>query len=157
MLTAGADCNLAAGRNLSVAVAEGINVFANGQGASGGAGGGASGLQMHAANGKVVAASLKRDSRYAADKTVTIASTQGQTLVQGKQHVALKAGGAQLRVLDGKIELYAPGKVEFKGGQHNFVGPGGAGASNTLPSGALQGCSTQAQSSADANAPVLTR
>lgn len=156
MLAAGADFNLAAGKNLSVAVADGISLFTDGQGgsASGKAGSDAKGLQMHAANGKVVAASLKGTSRYAADKTLTVASTQGQALVQGKQHVVLNAAGAQLKVLDGKIELYAPGKVEFKGGGHSFVGPAGASASSGGPNGQLQLCQFKARG-ADATSAAL--
>ncbi|RLK31665.1 type VI secretion system Vgr family protein [Cupriavidus plantarum] len=149
MLTAGTDVNLAVGKTLAIAVADGIDLFTDGQG-----GENAAGLQMHAANGKVVVASLNGVGRYAADKTVTIASAQGQTLAQAKQEITMKAAGAQLRVLDGRIELYAPGKVEFKGGQHNFVGPAGATASSAQPDGALQLCQFKARG-ADATGAAL--
>ncbi|WP_354679752.1 DUF2345 domain-containing protein, partial [Cupriavidus plantarum] len=149
MLTAGTDVNLAVGKTLAIAVADGIDLFTDGQG-----GENAAGLQMHAANGKVVVASLNGVGRYAADQTVTIASAQGQTLAQAKQEITMKAAGAQLRVLDGRIELYAPGKVEFKGGQHNFVGPAGAAASSAQPDGALQLCQFKARG-ADATGAAL--
>lgn len=160
VLTAGEDFNLAAGANLAVAVADGLSLFTNGQ-AGGQAGGqaakdgaSAKGLAMHAASGKVTVSSLKGASRYAAEKTVTLASTQANLTVEAKQHVLLNAAGAQIRLLDGKIELHAPGKVEFKGAKHDFVGPGGAAAGNGMAKGDLQLCEFRARG-ADASGAAL--
>ncbi|MBO4120755.1 type VI secretion system tip protein VgrG [Cupriavidus gilardii] len=169
-LVAGEHFNLAAGGNLAVAVADGLSLFADGQGASGsGSGSGgqgtqtaqkgadAKGMALHAATGKVEVASLTGASRYAAERTVTIASTQANVTVEGKQHVLLNAAGAQIRVLGGKIELHAPGKVEFKGAGHRFVGPAGAEASNSLAKGDLGLCEFKtrgAEAAGDALVPL---
>jgi uncharacterized protein (DUF2345 family) len=169
-LVAGEHVNLAAGGNLAVAVADGLSLFTDGQGGSGAAsgaggqgtqtaqkGGDAKGMALHAAIGKVEVASLSGASRYAAERTVTIASTQANVTVEGKQHVLLNAAGAQIRVLGGKIELHAPGKVEFKGAGHRFVGPGGAEANNSLAKGDLGLCEFKtrgAEAAGDALVPL---
>ncbi len=171
-LVAGEHFNLAAGGNLAVAVADGLSLFTDGQGGSGSGsssgstgqgtqtgqkGGDAKGMALHAAAGKVEVASLTGASRYAAERTVTIASTQATVTVEGKQHVLLNAAGAQIRVLGGKIELHAPGKVEFKGAGHRFVGPGGAEANNSLAKGDLGLCEFKtrgAEAAGDALVPL---
>lgn len=184
-LVAGEHVNVAAGGNLAVAVADGLSLFTDGQGGSAGSGSGAgagsgsvsvsgsassgqrtqaaqkggdaNGMALHAATGKVEVASLTGASRYAAERTVTIASTQANVTVEGKQHVLLNAAGAQIRVLGGKIELHAPGKVEFKGAGHRFVGPGGGEASNSLAKGDLGLCEFKtrgAEAAGDALVPL---
>lgn len=117
-LVTGDDLDVAAGGNLALAVGQGLSLYTDGQG---------DGISMHAAAGAVEVASLSGASRYAAQGMVTLASTQSSVTVQGKQHVLLNAAGAQIRMLNGKIELHAPGKVEFRGAGHRFVGPAGTG------------------------------
>ncbi|MGY8526879.1 type VI secretion system Vgr family protein [Paracidovorax citrulli] len=117
-LVAGEDLDVAAGGNLAIAVARGLSLYTDGTG---------NGIGMHAAAGAVEVASLSGASRYAAQGKVTVASTQCSVTVHGKEHVLLQAAGAQIRLLNGKIELHAPGKVEFKGAGHRFVGPAGTG------------------------------
>lgn len=133
------DANLAAGGNLSVAVADGISLFTHGK-AVGQSSDAPPGIALHAASGKVGVASLQGQSRIAAEKKVTIASTQGAVNVQAKQHVLLNAAGAQIRVTGNTIEVHAPGMTTFKGGQHVFVGPGGSEAAAELKPGALAQC-----------------
>ncbi|MBY4897511.1 type VI secretion system Vgr family protein [Cupriavidus sp. AU9028] len=150
-LVAGEDLNVATGRDLAVAVAQGLSLYTDGQG------GDAVGIALHAARGDVEVASLAGASRHAAHGKVTVASTQANVAVEGKQHVLLNAAGAQIRMLAGKIELHAPGKVEFKGAGHRFVGPAGAAAGTALPSGDLGACEFKlrgAQSRGDALVPL---
>jgi type VI secretion system secreted protein VgrG len=39
----------------------------------------------------------------------------------------MTAGGAYIRIKDGKIELHAPGKISIKGGSHDWSGPASMG------------------------------
>ncbi|MCX7207289.1 MAG: DUF2345 domain-containing protein, partial [Proteobacteria bacterium] len=48
---------------------------------------------------------------------------KGKGLFNAKQEILLTAGGAYIRIKDGKIELHAPGKVSIKGGSHDWGGP----------------------------------
>ncbi|WP_354686761.1 type VI secretion system Vgr family protein [Cupriavidus necator] len=136
------DANVAAGGDLSVAVGDGISLFAHGK-TSGQAAQATPGIAMHAANGKVGVASLQGESRIAAEKLVTVSSTQGAVNVQAKDHVLLNAAGAQIRVMGNTIEVHAPGMTTFKGAQHLFVGPGGSEAGASLPKGELPLCEYQ--------------
>ncbi|WP_454712160.1 type VI secretion system Vgr family protein [Cupriavidus nantongensis] len=133
------DTNVAAGGNLSVAVGEGLSLFTHGK--AGGEAGAA--IAMHAASGKVGVASLQGQGRIAAEKLVTVSSSQGAVNVQAKEHVLLNAAGAQIRVLGNTIEVHAPGMTTFKGAQHLFVGPGGSEANTSLPKGELPLCEYQ--------------
>ena len=123
-LTAKQDVNVAAGGNLSVAVADGLSLYAHGK-SVGQTSDATPGIAMHAATGKVGLSSLKGESHLVAEKAVTVASTQGNVTVEAKQHVIVNAAGAQIKVTNGTIELHAPGMVTFKGARHSFVGPRG--------------------------------
>jgi len=112
---------------------------------------------MHAASGKVGLSSLKGESHLVAEKAVTVASTQGNVTAEAKQHVLVNAAGAQIKVTNGTIELHAPGMVTFKGAGHRFVGPGGAGADNSLAGGNLKGCGVQESSAAANGAGSVSR
>ncbi len=139
-LAAQQDANVSAGGNLSVAVADGISLFAHGKAIGKASSDAKPGIAMHAASGKVGLFALQGQARIAAEKTVTIASTQGAINVQGKSHILLNAAGAQIRVMGNTIEVHAPGMTTFKGGQHSFVGPGGSEASTELTPGSLARC-----------------
>ncbi len=138
-LIAKQDTNVAAGGNLSVAVAEGLSLYAHGK-SLGQAGDATPGIAMHAASGKVGLSSLKGESHLVAEKAVTVASTQGNVTAEAKQHVLVNAAGAQIKVTNGTIELHAPGMVTFKGAGHRFVGPGGGTVSNVTAPGKLAEC-----------------
>ncbi|HWV04382.1 type VI secretion system Vgr family protein [Ralstonia sp.] len=155
-LVAKQDTNVAAGGNLSVAVAEGLSLYAHGK-SLGQAGDATPGIAMHAASGKVGLSSLKGESHLVAEKAVTVASTQGNVTAEAKQHVLVNAAGAQIKVTNGTIELHAPGMVTFKGAGHRFVGPGGAGVDNSLASGNLKGCGVQESSAAANGAGSVSR
>jgi len=138
-LTAKQDTNVAAGSNLSVAVADGLSLYAHGK-AVGQTSDATPGIAMHAASGKVGLSSLKGESHLVAEKAVTVASTQGNVTAEAKQHVIVNAAGAQIKVTNGTIELHAPGMVTFKGANHTMVGPGGAAANNSTKPGQLAEC-----------------
>ncbi len=155
-LTAKQDTNVAAGGNLSVAVADGLSLYAHGK-AVGQTSGATPGIAMHAASGKVGLSSLKGESHLVAEKAVTVASTQDNVTAEAKQHVIVNAAGAQIKVTNGTIELHAPGMVTFKGAGHRMVGPGGAGVDNKLASGNLKGCGMQESSAAASGAGSVSR
>ncbi|SPA56461.1 putative Rhs element VGR-related protein [Cupriavidus taiwanensis] len=145
------DANVAAGGNLSVAVADGLSLFTHGKGG----GESAAGIAMHAASGKVGVASLQGQGRIAAEKLVTVSSSQGAVNVQAKEHVLLNAAGAQIRVLGNTIEVHAPGMTTFKGAQHLFVGPGGREPHTSLPKGELPLCEYQTMGAESTGAGIV--
>ncbi|CAM3365337.1 type VI secretion system Vgr family protein [Cupriavidus taiwanensis] len=145
------DANVAAGGNLSVAVADGLSLFTHGKAGDESA----AGIAMHAASGKVGVASLQGQGRIAAEKRVTVSSSQGAVNVQAKEHVLLNAAGAQIRVLGNTIEVHAPGMTTFKGAQHLFVGPGGREANTSLPKGELPLCEYQAMGAESTGAGIV--
>ncbi len=153
-LTAKQDVNVAAGGNLSVAVADGLSLYAHGK-SVGQTSDATPGIAMHAATGKVGLSSLKGESHLVAEKAVTVASTQGNVTVEAKQHVIVNAAGAQIKVTNGTIELHAPGMVTFKGAGHRMVGPGGSTATTSLTKGELKACPTKDEGAAAGGAALI--
>ncbi|MDW5419198.1 DUF2345 domain-containing protein, partial [Iodobacter sp. CM08] len=86
-------------------------------------------LKLIAAKGKIQLQAQSDDIEITADKNVKLTAIKGKGLFNAKQEILLTAGGAYIRIKDGKIELHAPGKVSIKGGSHDWGGP----ASLTLP------------------------
>jgi uncharacterized protein (DUF2345 family) len=154
MLAARQDANVAAGGNLSIAVAEGVSLFAHGK-AVGQSSDATPGIALHAASGKVGLSSLKGESHLVAEKAVTVASTQANVTVEAKQYVLVNAAGAQIKVTNGTIELHAPGMVTFKGAGHQFVGPGGGAVNNSMAKGELKACPENDQRAAAGGAATL--
>ncbi|MBJ2159865.1 DUF2345 domain-containing protein, partial [Variovorax sp. IB41] len=86
-------------------------------------------------------------TRIAADKKVTIASTTKNVEVEAPTHVLLTSAGAYIKLEGASIKIHAPGKVTFRG-MHNFVGPQGDSASNSLPNSDFKGCAPGAETTA---------
>ncbi|MEO7066807.1 MAG: type VI secretion system tip protein TssI/VgrG [Rhodanobacter sp.] len=128
-LTAGQDLNLTAQGQWSVAVAKGIALYAQGSTPTGSRPVKNIGIQLHAASGSVSVQAQQDKADFAAEKAITLASTEGSINASAKQHVLLTAAGAYLKLQGGDIEIGAPGKAEFKGAQRELAG----GSSQSVP------------------------
>src|SRR5699024_10800344 len=139
ILTAGKDINLAAQGELSLIAAHGIALYT--QGSEGRAPITETGIKLHAATGKVSIQAQQDKAGFAAQKAVTLVSTDADVQAQANTHLLLTAAGAYLKIKGGDIEIGAPGKVEFKGAQKELVG--GASSSVTevsIPTSKLDEC-----------------
>ncbi|MDW5419206.1 type VI secretion system Vgr family protein [Iodobacter sp. CM08] len=80
-------------------------------------------MKFIAAKGQLQMQAQSDDIEITADKNVKLTAIKGKGLFNAKQEILLTAGGAYIRIKDGKIELHAPGKVSIKGGSHDWGGP----------------------------------
>jgi len=154
-IVASQDIDLPAQGQIAVSVAKGVSLYT--LGAKAGEGGEPNqerGIALHAASGSVTLQSQKGATKIAADKKVTIASTTKNVEVEAPQHVLLTSAGAYIKLEGASIKIHAPGKVTFRG-MHNFVGPQGDSATNSVGKVALQGCAMRmSAASANGNAVV---
>ncbi|MCX7207802.1 MAG: DUF2345 domain-containing protein, partial [Proteobacteria bacterium] len=79
--------------------------------------------KLIAAKGQLQMQAQSDDIEITADKNAKFTAIKGKGLFNAKQEILLTAGGAYIRIKDGKIELHAPGKVSIKGGSHDWSGP----------------------------------
>uniref|UniRef100_UPI0025DCDB87 DUF2345 domain-containing protein n=1 Tax=Iodobacter sp. TaxID=1915058 RepID=UPI0025DCDB87 len=80
-------------------------------------------MKLIAAKGQLQMQAQSDDIEITADKNARFTAIKGKGLFNAKQEILLTAGGAYIRIKDGKIELHAPGKVSIKGGSHDWGGP----------------------------------
>ncbi|MDW5416629.1 type VI secretion system tip protein TssI/VgrG [Iodobacter sp. CM08] len=80
-------------------------------------------MKFIAAKGQLQMQAQSDDIEITGDKNVKLTAIKGKGLFNAKQEILLTAGGAYIRIKDGKIELHAPGKVSIKGGSHDWGGP----------------------------------
>ncbi|QNK67135.1 type VI secretion system Vgr family protein [Variovorax sp. PAMC26660] len=142
-IVANQDIDLPAQGQIAMSVAKGVSLYT--LGAKAGAGQEPNqerGIAMHAASGKVTLQSQKGATKIAADKKVTIASVTKDVNVEAPTHVLLTVAGAYIKLEGASIKIHAPGKVTFRG-MHNFVGPQGDSASNSVGKAQAQPCPKQ--------------
>jgi type VI secretion system secreted protein VgrG len=111
-ISAGQDLNLAVGNNLAAAVADNLSLFTYGGGA-----------KVYAAKGKLNVQAQGNEMAIAADKAITLASTEADVDIAAPEHVLVTSGGAYIRIAGGNIEIHAPAAVTFKAGMHDWNGP----------------------------------
>lgn len=139
-LAAGQDINLIAQGNHSLAVKDGLALFTVGK-AGGSKPNKETGIALHAASGKVSIQAQSGQLRAAADKAVTVASTTASVKANAKRHLLAAAGGAYLKIEGGNISLHAPGPVKLKASMKNLTGPKSSSVGGSLPSpGELKIC-----------------
>ncbi|MFC7422028.1 type VI secretion system Vgr family protein [Iodobacter arcticus] len=80
-------------------------------------------MKLIAAKGQLQMQAQSDDIEITADKNAKFTAIKGKGLFNAKQEILLTAGGAYIRIKDGKIELHAPGKISIKGGSHDWGGP----------------------------------
>ncbi|MDQ0044759.1 DUF2345 domain-containing protein, partial [Variovorax boronicumulans] len=139
-IVASQDIDLPAQGQIAVSVAKGVSLYTMGAKANEGQEPNQErGIALHAASGSVTLQSQKGATKIAADKKVTIASVTKNVEVEAPTHVLLTSAGAYVKLEGSSIKIHAPGKVTFRG-MHNFVGPQGDSASNSLPTDKLAEC-----------------
>ncbi len=108
----GQSTHIAAGKSLIASVISSVSLFAQN-----------SGIKLFAGKGKVEIRAHDDDVQLTAQKTVKVVAATAQIDIASKQPILLTSGGAYIRIGNGSIEIHAPGKVDFKGGNHSFSGP----------------------------------
>ncbi|BCL91408.1 type VI secretion system Vgr family protein [Ralstonia pseudosolanacearum] len=108
----GQNTHIAAGRSLIASVVETVSLFVQN-----------AGMKLFAGKGKVQIQAHADDVEVSAHKAVRLASVTDSIHVVAKKEILLTAGGAYIRIADGKIEIHAPGMLDFKGSDHAFGGP----------------------------------
>ncbi|WP_038219152.1 DUF2345 domain-containing protein, partial [Xanthomonas maliensis] len=111
---------------LVLAVAGGLVLYTQGSKAAAGSPNQETGIALHAAQGTVSARAHKNTATLAAKTQVRLVSTTADIALSAPtKHLLATAAGAYLRLEGDNIELGAPGKVEFKGGKREWLGPQG--------------------------------
>ncbi|MGD7493736.1 DUF2345 domain-containing protein, partial [Ralstonia pseudosolanacearum] len=110
-LVSGQSTHIAAGRSLIASVVETISLFVQN-----------AGMKLFSGKGKVQIQAHADDVEVSAHKAVRLASVTDSIQVVAKKEILLTAGGAYIRIADGKIEVHAPGMLDFKGSDHAFGG-----------------------------------
>jgi type VI secretion system secreted protein VgrG len=121
-LAASQDINLIAGANAGHVVKSGISLFTYGKASNPKKPNQETGIQLHAASGKVSSQSQTNKTQITADKAITVASTTDAVSIQAKEHILLTAQGAYIKMSGGNIEVHAPGKVDFKASMKSWTG-----------------------------------
>lgn len=147
--------NWAAMGHMAVNVADGLVLFAQGAAPGQGRAVQEQGLRLHAASGPLRIQAQDTAMEWQALKQVTIASVQGAVAVTAGKRVLATAGGAYLSIEGGKVNLHAPGKVEFRSGAHDWSGPQSASAALDTPSGDYQGCQQRMEDAAGSSGGVV--
>ena len=122
-IAAGQDTNLLAQGHHSLAVKDGIAVFTVGKSGNQKKPNNETGIHLHAASGTVSLQSQSGKTLAAADRKVTLASTNASLTASAKTHFLATAKGAYLKLEGSNIEVHAPGKVLFKASQKTWTGP----------------------------------
>jgi type VI secretion system secreted protein VgrG len=145
------DSNLVAQGNHSLAIKAGFALFTHGKAKDAQKPNQETGIHLHAASGHVSLQAQSGKLTAAADKKVTLASTQASINASAKQKFLATAQGAYLKIEGGNIEVHAPGKVLFKASQKNWTGPASASGGGSLPkAGEVKGCAQQSAKGLDA-------
>jgi len=112
-------------------------------------------LKLIAAKGKLQVLAQSDDIEITADKNTKFTAIKGKGLFNAKQEILMTAGGAYIRIKDGKIELHAPGKISIKGGSHDWSGP--AQMMPTLPQFPHSICKSCILKAKDAGSPFARK
>ncbi|KAB7769102.1 type VI secretion system Vgr family protein [Xanthomonas maliensis] len=140
-LLAGSALNWLSQGHLVLAVAGGLVLYTQGSKAAAGSPNQETGIALHAAQGTVSARAHKNTATLAAKTQVRLVSTTADIALSAPtKHLLATAAGAYLRLEGDNIELGAPGKVEFKGGKREWLGPQGSSATASIPQAQFKGC-----------------
>ncbi|MCO7400823.1 DUF2345 domain-containing protein, partial [Stenotrophomonas maltophilia] len=114
------------------------------------------GIALHAAQGKVSARAHKNQAIVAAKTQVRIASTEADVQLSApSKHLLATAAGAYIRIEGDNIELGAPGKVEFKASQREWLGPASVVGQLAVLAADLKACPTKDSQLAAAGAATI--
>lgn len=111
-IVSGQSTFITSGKSLIAGIRDRISLFAQN-----------AGMKLLAGKGKVEVQAHMDNVELTAQKTVKVMAATEAVDVAAKQEILLTSGGAYIRIKGGSIEIHAPGKVDFKGAQHQFAGP----------------------------------
>ncbi|KWF94809.1 type VI secretion protein ImpA [Burkholderia diffusa] len=111
-IVSGQSTFITSGKSLIAGIRDRISLFAQN-----------AGMKLFAAKGKVEVQAHADNIEFTAQKTLKMVAATENVDVAAKQEILLTSGGAYIRIKGGNIEIHAPGKVDFKGAQHQFSGP----------------------------------
>ncbi|NIE58019.1 MULTISPECIES: type VI secretion system Vgr family protein [unclassified Burkholderia] len=111
-IVSGQSTFITSGKSLIAGIRDRISLFAQN-----------AGVKLFAAKGNVEVQAHADNIELTAQKTVKMVAATEAVDVAAKQEVLLTSGGAYIRIKGGNIEIHAPGKIDFKGAQHQFSGP----------------------------------
>ncbi|MBR8222586.1 type VI secretion system Vgr family protein [Burkholderia ambifaria] len=111
-IVSGESTFITSGKSLIAGIRDRISLFAQN-----------AGMKLFAAKGNVEVQAHADNIELTAQKTVKMMAATEAVDVAAKQEILLTSGGAYIRIKGGNIEIHAPGKIDFKGGQHQFSGP----------------------------------
>lgn len=122
VLTANQDLNWIAQGQWSAIAAKGIALYVQGGKPAGSRPVTSTGIAMAAASGVASVHAQQDQADFAAEKAVTLSSSDTNINVEAKQHVLLTAAGAYLKLQGSDIEIGAPGNAYFKGAKRELTG-----------------------------------
>ena len=155
-LVAGQDINQLAGQNWALAAKDGIVLYTYGKASNAAKPNQETGIALHAASGNVNSQSQSGSTHVAADKAVSVSSTNAGINASSPTKIVLTAGGAGITISGGNITLAAPGNITLKAGMKNFTGGASASASVSLKKpGELKGCAKTMGAAASQQASVV--
>ncbi|WP_334043875.1 type VI secretion system Vgr family protein [Burkholderia ambifaria] len=111
-IVSGESTFITSGKSLIAGIRDRISLFAQN-----------AGMKLFAAKGNVEVQAHADNIELTAQKTVKMMAATEAVDVAAKQEILLTSGGAYIRIKGGNIEIHAPGKIDFKGAQHQFSGP----------------------------------
>jgi type VI secretion system secreted protein VgrG len=114
------DVQVSAGKRLALRALESVSLFAR-----------KAGLKLLAAGGDIQLQAQDGDTQILASRLLHLLSTQKEVRVEAPESILLRAGGAYLRLGDGKIEMGCPGGITFRTGKAEFMA--GASQNPDLP------------------------
>ncbi len=138
------DIHLNAQRNFAVAVSSGLSLYTYGKVPSTSKKPNVeTGMQIHAASGKVSMRANDNQTTLRADQDLRISSTERGVKVSAPKNILLTAGGSAIRIEPGKITLTTLRAATFHASLHEFIGPTPSNDSLALQKPMdLLGCST---------------
>lgn len=122
-ISAAQDINFAAQGSSIHLVADGISMFTYGKASAGDKPNQETGIMLHAASGKVSTQSQSDETRFTADRAITVASVTKDVSIAAKEHVLMTAQGAYLKLEGGNIMIHGPGRIAFKASLKELTSP----------------------------------
>jgi uncharacterized protein (DUF2345 family) len=125
------DINVSSQRHTAIAVKAGMSLFTYGKAQDPKKRNAETGLQLHAASGKVSVRAQDNTLSLMASKAVSVASTTSAITLSAPKHVLLNGGGSSLRITTGNITLTTQGPALFKAAMRELAPGASASAQYT--------------------------
>ncbi|CAG9191517.1 VgrG protein [Paraburkholderia sabiae] len=123
-LVSGQSAHVATGKSMIASIRQTLSLFAQN-----------AGMKLFSAKGKIEVRAHSDNIEVTAQKAVKLLSATGDIEAAARREILLTSGGAYIQIVDGSIQIHAPGKIDIKGALHSFDGP----AETTYPLPLLPG------------------